>query len=104
MTAATVASVGDRCRPRTLPYGSVPTMPSSTKQKSEPASNGQAQKIAGLERELLETQARLQATIQALPGTHNEPSVGTWECDIATNRIYWSARLREMLGIADAEV
>src|SRR5215207_49243 len=58
-------------------------------------------KVAELERELLQTQERLETALEALEATHNEASVGTWEFDIATGKVHWSDRLKEMLGIAD---
>ena len=56
-----------------------------------------------LERDLHATQERLQTALDALETTHNEASVGAWECDVATGRILWSDRLQEMLGIVSSD-
>ena len=79
-------------------------MPSrSQTTKSKRASDRSTDKVADLARQLQEAQERLHSALEALEATHNEASVGAWECDVATNRVRWSNRLREMLGIADHE-
>ena len=79
----------------------MPSRNRSTKFKR--ASERSSGKVADLERQLLRAQERLQSALEALQATHSEASVGAWECDVVTNKVRWSVRLREMLGIADQE-
>lgn len=71
--------------------------------KSTRASRRSRDNVAALERELHDTQNKLDAALEALEACHNEASVGAWECDIATGRVRWSDRMKEMLGIADSD-
>ncbi|MBI1211162.1 MAG: PAS domain S-box protein [Alphaproteobacteria bacterium] len=71
--------------------------------KSSDVSTVHSDKVEELERELDDVRMRLDAALRALETTRNEASVGSWECDIATGRITWSERLREMLGIVDPD-
>src|ERR1700674_2317373 len=75
-------------------------MPPGVESKNAKSPPGE---VAVLRRELQETQTRLQAAMKAAETAHNESSVGSWERDLVTDKVYWSDRLKQMLGITDPE-